>query len=345
VRKSLERGARAVAAATAIGFGTVSSASAADTLSMQQHESVLKAFEGKRVAWIPSVLAAPMMTEWTRIMKDELEPLGITLTVHDPNLDSSVQVQMMSALIAEKPALIVVNSNTVGLLARQIKQAQDAGIPVIQVQQGSTTQSDVFIAPDFYDVGFKMATEVGEVCSAPGMSGKVAIIEGETSAQSNIDEVRGITETFKTKYPSINVVASQSAHWNANQAFDITSTLLQQHPDLCGVIGAWATMSMGIAKAVKQAGNVGKTIVVTNGEASREECNYVEQGLFHLDVAYNATRNAYTIIDMIRFVLNYYGQGGHKPPELKVTLFTPLTLIKQGDGYHKDLCFDTKALH
>jgi ABC-type sugar transport system substrate-binding protein len=143
---------------------------------MQQHDSVTKAFEGKRVAWIPSVLAAPMMMEWTAIMKEELGKLGVTLTVHDPNLSQSVQVQMMSALIAEKPALIVVNSNTVGLLAKQIKQAQDLGIPVIQVQQGSTTPSDVFIAPDFFEVGSQMAREVGDVCTAAGQSGEVAII-------------------------------------------------------------------------------------------------------------------------------------------------------------------------
>jgi ribose transport system substrate-binding protein len=150
-------------------------------------------------------------------------------------------------------------------------------------------------------------------------------------------------DTFKNKYPGIKVVASQSAHWNANQAYDLTATLLQQHPNLCGVIGAWATMTMGAAKAVQQAGRSGKTIVVTNGEASREECNYVEQGLFHLDVGYNATRNAYTIVDMIRFMLEYHAKGDKKPGELGITLYTPLTLIKKGQGYSKDLCFDAKA--
>ncbi len=47
------------------------------------------------------------------------------------------------------------------------------------------------------------------------------------------------------KDPAIKIVSDQAANWDATKAHDITATVLQQNPDLCGIYGFWDVMSAG----------------------------------------------------------------------------------------------------
>ena len=178
---------------------------------------------------------------------------------------------------------------------------------------------------------------------APGKSGKIAIVEGEPSADAVIGQLRGITDTLKAKYASIKVVSDQAANWDSNKAFDITSAVLQQNPDLCGIVGMWGIMMIGSAQAVKQAELAGKVFLTTSSEASRPECDLVEGGLFNELYTYNATRNGYAMSDMVRFMLQYYDKGKNKPGSFNVAIYTPITVIRKDENYNRSMCFDPPA--
>ena len=73
--------------------------------------AVANALKGKKVDWIPLSMGYPLAEEWTRVMKENLEPLGIEITTHDANGSSDAQSQAFAALMPEHPDLIVVQKS------------------------------------------------------------------------------------------------------------------------------------------------------------------------------------------------------------------------------------------
>ena len=70
-------------------------------------------------------------------------------------------------------------------------------------------------------------------------------------------------ENVLAKHPEIKLVANQAADWDANKARNVIATVIQQNPDLCGVVGFWDVMDLGAAAAIKESGK--SIALVTSG--------------------------------------------------------------------------------
>ena len=75
----------------------------------------------------------------------------------------------------------------------------------------------------------------------------------EFYAAASAYQLRGVSNILE-KNPDIKVVSNQAADWDSTKARAITETTLQQHPDLCGIVGFWDGMDIGTGAAVKEAG-------------------------------------------------------------------------------------------
>src|ERR1017187_3504860 len=67
------------------------------------------------------------------------------------------------------------------------------------------------------------------------------------------------------KYPTLTMVAAQSANWSQAEAFSKTETMLQAHGEIRGIIAGNDTMALGAVAAVKSAGLKGVKIVGFDG--------------------------------------------------------------------------------
>lgn len=127
-----------------------------------------------------------------------------------------------------------------------------------------------------------------------------------------------MTEIF-SKHPEIQVVSNQSANWDAGKAQEITRTVLQQHPDLCGVIGFWDGMDIGAGSAVKEANMQDKVFVVSSGGGYKEAaCDRLEDGTYSAYFSYDVRGQAQDINTVIRILL----QTNPAPDAFKFTLPT-----------------------
>ena len=171
-------------------------------------------------------------------MKNHFDDYGIKLEVRDANFKSDVQLQAVSTLINEHPDVLIVQNPNVTLLAKELKRAMAAGIYVVQVNMASNTLTDAYVGVDAKDLGRKLARNIIGDCGGGKGSGEVSILEGEATAAYSLDMKNGALEVFKTD-PSIKIVSSQPTSWDANKAGEITATVLQQHPDLCGILSVW----------------------------------------------------------------------------------------------------------
>jgi ribose transport system substrate-binding protein len=292
-------GLAALVAAACVA-GSVGGASAADPRAdlFQKFE---KAVKGKTVAWVPVWLGV-LESEWTRVMKAHFDDYGIKLIVRDPNFKSDVQLQAVSSLINDKPDILIVQNPTTTLLARELKRAMDSGIKVIQVNMASNQLTDAYVGADVPKLGRMLADELVKSCGGGKGSGKVSILQGEATAAYSLDMTKAATEVLNGD-KSIKIVSSQPTNWDANKAADVTTNVLQQNPDLCGILSVWGPMTAGAAQAVKNAGKQGQVKIFVASDGQPADCDLIEQGLFTKNLSYRADTQGEAIVNAVLTLL------------------------------------------
>jgi ABC-type sugar transport system substrate-binding protein len=220
-----------------------------------------------------------------------------------------VQLQAVSALINEHPDVLVVQNPNVTLLAKELKRAMEAGIYVVQVNMASNTLTDAYVGVDAKDMGRKLAHNIIADCGGGKGSGEISILEGEATAAYSLDMKNGALEVFKTD-PSIKVVSSQPTSWDANKAGEITSTVLQQHPNLCAILSVWGPQAAGAAQAVKAASAKAKIFVASDGQPA--DCDLLEQGAFYRNLSYRADTQGEAIADAVIGLIQSGEKAGSK---------------------------------
>lgn len=259
-------------------------------------QSYDKALQGKTIAYLPIALGVPLSDEWGRVVHEEAEWRGMKYVVRDPNNNPSAMQQALTALVDQKPDVLIVQNPSVTLLMKDLKRAESQGTHVIQINMSSNYKSGAFVGADWHEIGKMLATDVVKACgTGSGKSGKVQIVQGELTAAASVDQVGGIMEVLN-KDPNIKVVSNQAANWDANTALNITATVIQQHPDLCASIGFWGIMESGAAQAVRNAGKIDQVKVFASGEGSQLDCDQVNSGNFYKFLSYKATEQGHDLV-------------------------------------------------
>ena len=283
-----------------------------------------EALKGKKVGFVPISMGFDLTQGWMAGMQRQAKELGYEIIVRDPNWSVESGIQAINSLIAEKPDLLIIQNNDARSYNRLVKKALESGIPTIQVQQRVQTVSDAYIGPDWYDIGKRTAGALIAKCGGTtGKSGKVAIVQGAVAAPASILMLQGIEDTLKTD-AKIQIVSSQAADWDATKANTITSTVLKQHPDLCGVAGFWDVADVGTSSAIREAGLQGKVALVTSGGGKRDaSCEKITAGDFTVYHSYNVAGQARDLNSAIKMLL----QSKLKPGSAPFALLSPLTMI------------------
>ncbi len=277
--------------------------------------------KGKKIVFIAPLLGNDLETAYDKNFRKYAESLGMEYSSRDANFSTQAQSQAMEAMIGEKPDMLIVQSLTVQLLARQIKRAEEAGIPVIQLNMNSIQGSTALIGVDWMGMGMETADEMVKQCGkASGRSGKIAIIQGDITAADSFYQIKGVEKVF-AEHPEMKIVANQSGQWDPNKARDIAATILQQNPDICAFYGLWGVMDMGVAQAIKEAGMTGKVFNYSNDGGSRYACDAVKDGGITKFWSYDAPRQAQNVILYSAYLL----QNKYDPSQgtLKGVMYSP----------------------
>jgi len=296
-------------------------------------EGYKKALTGKTVGFIPVAMGFDLAEGWAAGLKSQLEPSGIKVVVRDPNWNTNAGAQAFTALIAEKPAVIVIHNPDVQTYAKLIKKAEDEGIYVVQINMRSSQPSTAFVGADWVDVGEKDTQAVVDACK--GKSNKIAIVQGAPTAAASAYTLKGV-ENVLAKNPQIKVVSNQAADWDAAKAKALTQTVLKQNPDLCGIVGFWDGMDIGTAAAIKEAGLTGKVFLATSGGGEQKgACDQVKNGAFDLDISYDVPTQASNMAAEIKWLLQNKG----KVKDAKGSIYTTLIPITKANASVEGTCW------
>ena len=307
----------------------------ADGIDDPRRSDYFKAFEGKTIAFVPVTMGIDLTEGWAAVMKKQADRLGMKFEIRDPHFSADAGTQAITSLIAEKPDVLVVHNPDVQSYARLLKRAEEAGIHVVQINMRSNYNSDVYVGADWIGIGEAEAQGALDKCGA-GTSGKVAILQGQPTSGSDSGMMKGVENVF-SKHPEIKVVANQAGEWDATKARSIMATVIQQNPDLCGIVGFWDVMDLGAAAAIKESGK--PIALVTSGGGEQMACDNVEKGVFDKEIAYQVMDQGRDLNDMIVTVL----ESGQQAGKLKAVVYSPQLIISK-DTLRPGLCWSAKDL-
>ena len=307
--------------AAALCVSTVAHAQATETgMDDPARAGYYKALQGKRVVFVPLFMGLDLTEGWTAVIAKDAAANGYKFEVRNSNWNTTAGARTITSLISEKPDVILVQNPDVQSYAKLQQDAEKAGIHVIQVNMKSNIVTDGFVGNDMVQLGEKMARWIGERCNAG--SGKVAILTGPPTAAASAYSLRGST-TALAKFPKVKIVAVQNGEWDPSKSKNVTQVLLQQHPDLCGIIGAWDISDAGTAAAIKEAGKTGKVLLATSGGGERAACLAVQEGKVDMNVVSNVVGQARDMTSLIKLFLT----NNLKPGMVRASLYSPLQEI------------------
>ncbi len=120
---------------------------------------------------------------WAAIMRKQAADLGYTFEIRDPNWSTDAGTRALTALIAEKPDLMIVHNPDMQSYARLIKRAQDAGIKVLQVNLEFGARDGFLRRRRLGEGRLNRGRALVKQCGAgTGTSGKIAIMQGVPTA-------------------------------------------------------------------------------------------------------------------------------------------------------------------
>ncbi len=211
-----------------------------------------------------STLNNPFFVEVRDGAKAEAKKQGVTLDVVDAQNDSAQQANQLQTASSGSTKAVIVNPVDSDAAGPSVKALNKADIPVIAVDRTVNDASvDSFIASDNV-AGGKQAAD--DLAKAIGEKGEILVLQGQAGTSASRDRGEGFAEGIK-KYPGITVVGKQTANFDRATALDVTTNLLQAHPDVVGVFAENDEMALGAIKALGSKAGTSVKVAGFDGEA------------------------------------------------------------------------------
>ncbi|UAX97793.1 sugar ABC transporter substrate-binding protein [Ensifer adhaerens] len=189
--------------------------------------------------------------------------LGYSTVQYAPTRPNNFQEQIAQVedAITRKPlGMIFVPVDRKGMKP-SVDKVSGAGIPIINFIDRGEGNFTSYVVYDDHQIGFEVTTLLAEKL---GGKGNVVIIEGVKGSTTSDGRVAGAKEALK-KYPGITLLASQAANYQRLQALAVMENLMQQFPQIDGIIAASDNMALGAIEAMESAGRGGAQAVSMDG--------------------------------------------------------------------------------
>jgi ABC-type sugar transport system substrate-binding protein len=251
------------------GLGSTAAQDATPAGGMSVEEiAAVKADQPYKLLAVVKTLSNEYWQTMERGYQDAAAEKGVTIDVLSvpTEQDTEQQLNQLQTALAQGYDAIMVSPITPANLIPALVAANQAGIPIINVDErvdpaaaeAAGAKLTSVIASDNRDAGARAAQYM--IDNIPD-GGKVAIIEGKAGNQSGLDRKEGFQEAIEAA-GNFEIVASQPADWDQQRALDAATNILQANPDLVGFYAANDTMALGVVEAARAAGKLDQAVII-----------------------------------------------------------------------------------
>ncbi len=208
-------------------------------------------------------LTNPFFKLIANVMEEEAAKHGYKIVAVSGNLDPARQNNQLSDFVAQGYDAIFLNPVDSKSAGEGVKKAAAAGIPVftydVQVNDEEANKLIIsHIGSDNYQGG-RLAGE--SMMKVTGDRGKIAILSFP-EVTSCILRVDGFSDVLAENNSKIQIVTQLSAKGNRNDAYAVTTEILQAHPDIVGLFAINDPTALGACAAVQKADKMDQITIV-----------------------------------------------------------------------------------
>ena len=242
-------------------------------------------------------LTNPFFIEMEKGARLAEEELGVRLLVRTAAQETSIQQQIgiVEELVRKKVDAIVIAPGDSVELIPVLKQAQDAGIIVINIDNRLDPEyskvvglSGVpFISVDNEQAAYFVTQALTKQITQPT---SVAILEGIREAENSEQRKNGALRAFNDQ-PLASVVAIQAAHWKIDEGYEVTKNLFDVYPDIKAIFCANDMMALGAIKYLQSTNR--KDVHIAGYDALTQAKEAIKDGTMLATVDQQAAEQGY----------------------------------------------------
>jgi ABC-type sugar transport system substrate-binding protein len=227
-----------------------------------------------------STLDNPFFVEMKKGAEAEAKSEGVSLNVQDAQNDPSQQADQLQNFTSQNVKSIIINPVDSDAAAPSVKAADNAGIPVVAVDR-TVNKAEVAttVASDNVTGGKKAAKELAEQL---GGKGDILVLRGQPGTSASRERGKGFMSAIK-EYPEIKVVGRQAADFDRAKGLDVTTNLLQSHPEATGIFAENDEMALGAIKAL--GAKAGKQVKVVGFDGTPDGFKAIQKGTLSTSIA------------------------------------------------------------
>lgn len=255
----------------------------------RQAQEELSSSARYEVALVLKTLNNPFWVDMQKAALEEAERSNVRLLVQAPPQETDVerQVQIVENMIQKRVDAIILAPCGAKELVGVVKEANEAGIPVLivdskldqQVLDSQNARYQSFVGSDNYQGGELAGRRLAEALNGKG---NVALLEGITGHESTDARRDGFLAAI-SQYPEIEVVAAQPGNADQEKAFSVTQNMFQANSEIDGLFACNDVMALGAVRALE--GMERQDVQVVGFDASDDARQAVSRGRMLASVA------------------------------------------------------------
>jgi len=228
----------------------------------------------KTIAVIVPPVENPFFGTMQVIAAAKAEELGYKTIklVHDD--DANKQMELFETVIAQGVSAIILDNAGADATVAAIQKAEDAGIGCFLVDREITKEGVAVsqIISNNYQGATILAEYFVELMNEEGKFVELTGKDTDTNAHVRSQGYHDVLDQI----PGMEMVAQQTANWSQTEGYSVMETLLQQHPDIKGVICGNDTMALGAQAALLTAGRA--DVICVGFDGSDEAIESIMKG-------------------------------------------------------------------
>jgi len=205
----------------------------------------------------------PFFAAEAAIANKEAKRLGYSTLVLSHNDDPNLQSQQIDLAISRHAAAVVLDNAGADATIAAVAKAKKAGVPVFLIDReiNKSGLAKAQLVSNNFQGAVLGATYFAKLMGGNGNYAELTGKASDTNAGVRSKGYHSVLDPLK----GLKLVAKQTANWDQTQAFNVTQTILQAHPDIKGIISGNDTMALGAVAALKAAHKTNVIVVGLDG--------------------------------------------------------------------------------
>lgn len=228
---------------------------------------------------VPKNLGNPYFDTANNGAQEAAKELGVTVTYQgSAAADATQQIQLINSLIAQKVSGMSISANDSDALVPTGKEALNAGIPVVSFDSAIGKEGRVLHINQAELEGIG-AIQIQMALNLTGPAGgQIAVLSATSTAPNQNAWIEVMKEELKKpEYASLELVDVVYGDDDDTKSYNEAQALFKKYPDLKVVIAPTTVGIAASARAVTDAGLIGKVFVTGLGTPNQMR-EYVKNG-------------------------------------------------------------------